>query len=196
LAWSFCVASQPAIGLLLRSHNRRRNLLLNRNLQIKRNLQARRLLPRPRRRLLSTKAPLQKAPRRRTRLQKNTSTKKKSSSSVAARAKRKRSSPRMRRMHEAFVASTTLKPMARQLLQDRTPAAYTGRGGICASSRQGRRRIARVACRRLRAYCGSRLCEGDRSLESRQAARRAIWEITLISISELLITRPDDWRRQ
>ena len=32
----------------------------------------------------------------------------------------------MRRMHEAFVASTTLKPMARQLLQDRTPAAYTG----------------------------------------------------------------------
>src|ERR1700733_3972199 len=57
---------------------------------------------------------------------KNTSTKKTSSSSVAARAKRKHSSPRMRRMHEAFVASTTLKPMARQLLQDRTPAAYTG----------------------------------------------------------------------
>ncbi|HSY66909.1 MAG TPA: transglycosylase SLT domain-containing protein [Terriglobales bacterium] len=32
----------------------------------------------------------------------------------------------MRRMHEAFVASASLKPMARQLLQDRTPAAYTG----------------------------------------------------------------------
>jgi len=39
---------------------------------------------------------------------------------------RKRSSPRVRRMHEAFVATATLKPMARQLLQDRTPAAYAG----------------------------------------------------------------------
>src|SRR5690242_8003924 len=29
-------------------------------------------------------------------------------------------------MHEAFVASATLRPMARQLLQDRTPAAYAG----------------------------------------------------------------------
>jgi soluble lytic murein transglycosylase len=29
-------------------------------------------------------------------------------------------------MHQAFVASATLKPMARQLLQDRTPAAYLG----------------------------------------------------------------------
>ena len=29
-------------------------------------------------------------------------------------------------MHEAFVASATLKPMARQLIQDRTPAAYAG----------------------------------------------------------------------
>ncbi len=29
-------------------------------------------------------------------------------------------------MHQAFVASATLKPMARQLLQDRTPQAYTG----------------------------------------------------------------------
>jgi len=34
--------------------------------------------------------------------------------------------PRSRRMHAAFVASTSLKPMARQLLQDRTPAAYAG----------------------------------------------------------------------
>jgi soluble lytic murein transglycosylase len=41
---------------------------------------------------------------------------------------RRRSHPtvRSRRMHAAFVASTTLKPMARQLLQDRTPAAYAG----------------------------------------------------------------------
>ena len=29
-------------------------------------------------------------------------------------------------MHEAFVASASLKPMARQLLQDRTPSAYAG----------------------------------------------------------------------
>ena len=29
-------------------------------------------------------------------------------------------------MHQAFVASATLKPMARQLIQDRTPAAYAG----------------------------------------------------------------------
>lgn len=29
-------------------------------------------------------------------------------------------------MHQAFVASSTLKPMAQQLLQNRTPAAYTG----------------------------------------------------------------------
>ena len=29
-------------------------------------------------------------------------------------------------MHAAFVASASLKPMARQLLQDRTPAAYAG----------------------------------------------------------------------
>lgn len=37
-----------------------------------------------------------------------------------------RNSPRFRRMHQAFIASTSLKPMAQQLLQDRTPAAYTG----------------------------------------------------------------------
>ena len=29
-------------------------------------------------------------------------------------------------MHQAFVASANLKPMARQLLQNRTPAAYAG----------------------------------------------------------------------
>ena len=29
-------------------------------------------------------------------------------------------------MRQAFVASANLKPMARQLLQDRTPAAYAG----------------------------------------------------------------------
>jgi soluble lytic murein transglycosylase len=39
---------------------------------------------------------------------------------------RRHSSPRVRRMRQAFVASARLKPMARQLLQDRTPAAYAG----------------------------------------------------------------------
>ncbi len=40
--------------------------------------------------------------------------------------RKRRSSPRLRRMHRAFVTSADLKPMARQLLQDRTPAAYAG----------------------------------------------------------------------
>ena len=35
-------------------------------------------------------------------------------------------SPRVRRMREAFVASTSLRPMAQQLIQDRSPAAYGG----------------------------------------------------------------------
>lgn len=39
---------------------------------------------------------------------------------------RKRPTPRVRRMRRAFVASSTLKPMARQLLQERAPAAYAG----------------------------------------------------------------------
>src|SRR5579883_2481270 len=37
-----------------------------------------------------------------------------------------RLSPRVQRMHQAFVASASLKPMAQQLLQERTPAAYAG----------------------------------------------------------------------
>ncbi|MGO9647718.1 MAG: transglycosylase SLT domain-containing protein [Terriglobales bacterium] len=52
--------------------------------------------------------------------------KKKSSTPTAAHKKPKRASPRLRRMRQAFVASATLRPMARQLLQDRTPAAYAG----------------------------------------------------------------------
>jgi soluble lytic murein transglycosylase len=40
--------------------------------------------------------------------------------------KRKPASLRVRRVHRAFVASTSLRPMAQQLLQDRTPAAYAG----------------------------------------------------------------------
>jgi soluble lytic murein transglycosylase len=42
------------------------------------------------------------------------------------KSRKQRSSPRLRRMRLAFVASSSLKPMARQLLQDRTPSAYAG----------------------------------------------------------------------
>jgi soluble lytic murein transglycosylase len=35
-------------------------------------------------------------------------------------------SPRVRRIHQAFVASTTLRPMAQQLIFERTPAGYAG----------------------------------------------------------------------
>jgi soluble lytic murein transglycosylase len=58
---------------------------------------------------------------------------KKSSKPVAKSTtarRRRRSSPRLTRMHQAFVASTTLRPMARQLIQDRTPAAYAGVQGF------------------------------------------------------------------
>lgn len=45
-----------------------------------------------------------------------------------ARTKRRRRpiSPRVRRIRQAFVASATLRPMALQLISDRTPAAYAG----------------------------------------------------------------------
>jgi soluble lytic murein transglycosylase len=44
----------------------------------------------------------------------------------SARRTSRRNTPRFRRMHQAFVASSTLKPMAIQLLQNRTPLAYSG----------------------------------------------------------------------
>ncbi|MFI5072973.1 MAG: tol-pal system YbgF family protein [Terriglobales bacterium] len=47
-----------------------------------------------------------------------------------AHGRKSRNSPRLRRMRLAFVASSSLKPMARQLLQDRTPAAYAGVEGF------------------------------------------------------------------
>ncbi|MCU1271809.1 MAG: Lytic transglycosylase, catalytic [Acidobacteriaceae bacterium] len=60
----------------------------------------------------------------------STSTKKprkaKSRKPARLRAKSRRNSPRFRRTHQAFVVSGTLKPMALQLLQNRTPAAYAG----------------------------------------------------------------------
>jgi soluble lytic murein transglycosylase len=40
--------------------------------------------------------------------------------------KRRTISPRVQRMRQAFVASASLRPMAQQLLQDRSPAAYAG----------------------------------------------------------------------
>ena len=53
--------------------------------------------------------------------------KKKAHSKRAAKTKkRKKVSRRVRRITHAFVASADLKPMARQLLQDRTRAAYNG----------------------------------------------------------------------
>ena len=50
------------------------------------------------------------------------------SSAKAAAAKRKKRpmSPRVRRIRQAFVASSTLRPMAQQLIQDRSPAGYAG----------------------------------------------------------------------
>ena len=58
---------------------------------------------------------------------KATNQKTSASHTAAASAKhRKPISPRVRRMRQAFVASTTLRPMAQQLLEDRSPAAYAG----------------------------------------------------------------------
>ena len=56
---------------------------------------------------------------------KSTSARKKPAASTS-RKKRKPASPRVRRVRRAFVASASLRPMAQQLLQDRTPIAYAG----------------------------------------------------------------------
>ena len=45
---------------------------------------------------------------------------------AGAKKKRKPPSPHVRRVRQAFVASSSLRPMAQQLLQDRTPGAYAG----------------------------------------------------------------------
>jgi peptidoglycan lytic transglycosylase len=45
---------------------------------------------------------------------------------AASKKRRKPMTPRVRRIRRAFVASADLRPMARQLLQDRTPAGYAG----------------------------------------------------------------------
>src|SRR5215475_11158810 len=66
--------------------------------------------------------PTSKSPARRS------STAKKAGVAKATAAKRRKRpiSPRVRRIRQAFVASTSLRPMAQQLIQDRTPAAYAG----------------------------------------------------------------------
>jgi soluble lytic murein transglycosylase len=56
---------------------------------------------------------------------KRTSVKKKTAAS-GNKKKRKTISPHVRRVRRAFVASANLRPMAQQLLQDRTPTAYAG----------------------------------------------------------------------
>lgn len=53
---------------------------------------------------------------------KSTSTKK----SAATHSRKKVTTARAHQMHRSFVASTDLRPMARQLVEFRTPAAYTG----------------------------------------------------------------------
>jgi soluble lytic murein transglycosylase len=45
---------------------------------------------------------------------------------ASGKKKRKPPSPHVRRVRQAFVASSSLRPMAQQLLQDRTPSAYAG----------------------------------------------------------------------
>lgn len=55
-----------------------------------------------------------------------TSSSKTSSRKTSPKKRRKPVSPRVRRVRQAFAASANLRPMAQQLLQDRTPAAYAG----------------------------------------------------------------------
>jgi soluble lytic murein transglycosylase len=51
---------------------------------------------------------------------------KKSSSKKGHAARKKATTARTIRLHKSFVASSDLRPMARQLIEFRTPAAYTG----------------------------------------------------------------------
>jgi soluble lytic murein transglycosylase len=55
------------------------------------------------------------------------SAKRRSASATSTNKKRHKTiSPHVRRVRRAFVASASLRPMAQQLLQDRTPTAYAG----------------------------------------------------------------------
>src|SRR6202140_617082 len=55
-----------------------------------------------------------------------TTGKKKTAAPARTKKKRKKISPPVRRVRQAFVASASLRPMAQQLLADRTPSAYAG----------------------------------------------------------------------
>jgi soluble lytic murein transglycosylase len=65
----------------------------------------------------ASRTPAKIAPAKNTPANKRTSTQKKKIKTI---------SPRVRRVRQAFVASASLRPMAQQLLQDRTPTAYAG----------------------------------------------------------------------
>ena len=67
-----------------------------------------------------------KRPASKTTSSRKTASSRKTTHKKTVAARRHHPSPRVRRMRQAFVASASLKPMARQLLQDRTPAAYAG----------------------------------------------------------------------
>ena len=72
-------------------------------------------------------------------------------------------------MRQAFVASTTLRPMAQQLLQDRTPAAYAG---VEAFARAHSKEDAGALAWLVAGYAhvlDRELCQGHRSSEPSQA---------------------------
>jgi soluble lytic murein transglycosylase len=79
-------------------------------------------------------APVKSTPAKRTSAKgataKSTSAKKKTAASTSTKKKRKKISPHVRRVRQAFVASASLRPMAQQLLADRTPSAYAGVEGF------------------------------------------------------------------
>ena len=68
----------------------------------------------------------EQAPTKQPTLRKSPATQHRTSSATKTRRPKRAVSPRVRRVHSAFVASSDLKPMARQLLDDRTRAAYAG----------------------------------------------------------------------
>lgn len=72
---------------------------------------------------ISSPKPAAKSPKSATH---TTSAAKSSQKKTTQKTRRKPVSPRVRRVRQAFAASATLRPMAQQLLQDRTPAAYAG----------------------------------------------------------------------
>ena len=82
--------------------------------------------PAPRHKVETDQAGAKKSPHKAT-SKSGAAAKKSGATSHTAAAKGKKAvSPRVKRIRQAFVASTTLRPMAVQLIQDRNPAAYAG----------------------------------------------------------------------